>query len=249
MITFSHLGKYGKLGNQLFQIAVSYSHSKKMNTECFFPEWGYSKYLKTPLPTFTQNTGFPLYRENDPFCYREIPNIDNVDLLGYFQNENYFSDYKYQILKILEPSENIRKEASLQMNDIISSKNTAIHVRRGDYLNFPQHHPIPEFDYYKKSIEFLNPFSDNFIVFSDDIEWCKKNFPTDFIFSEEKDEFIDLVKMSMCDNFIIANSSFSWWGSYLNPGSPRVIAPKKWVGSGYENTGWEGVYRKEMILI
>jgi hypothetical protein len=249
MITFSHLGKFGKLGNQLFQIATTYSHARKNNTGYSFPEWKYSKYLKTPLPIITSEFPESFYRENDPFSYREIPNKNQLDLLGYFQNENYFNEYKNEILKLLEPSQDTIDLASSQIPNIGRQKITAVHIRRGDYLNHPNHHPLPPIEYYRASIEMLGRVSDNFLVFSDDIKWCKENFPSGFIFSEESDEFVDLIKMSMCDNYIIANSSFSWWGSYLNDGFPQVIAPKRWVGVGYENTGWSGVYRKEMILI
>jgi hypothetical protein len=88
------------------------------------------------------------------------------------------------------------------------------------------------------------------MIFSDDIEWCKENFSSDFLFSEEKDEFIDLYKMSRCANFIIANSSFSWWASFLNKSDDKIIyAPENWVGRGYLGTSWRQVYRKEMKII
>jgi hypothetical protein len=136
------------------------------------------------------------------------------------------------------------------MGHHIGKRITAIHIRRGDYLKFPGHHPIPHMDYYNKSIEILRDDTDLFMVFSDDIEWCREQFIGNFIFSDEIDEFIDLLKMSKCDNFIIANSSFSWWGSYLcKNNNKKTIAPFNWVGPEYKNKGWEQVYRKEMIKI
>jgi hypothetical protein len=246
MITFSHLGKYGKLGNQLFQIAAVYSHCIGNRMEFIFPEWKYNSYLKIPIRTGSVPSGMILYKEKDPFSFTAIPNRDNMDLIGYFQNENYFNGREEKIRELFEPSNFIKsKIESIDLQGI-----TAIHVRRGDYLNFPLHHPIPTMDYYDRAIDNLKDQSKNFMVFSDDIEWCKKKFPSNFLFSEEKDEFVDLYKMSKCSNFIIANSSFSWWASFLSESSDKIIyAPENWVGSGYSGTGWRQVYRKEMIII
>jgi len=246
MIAFSHLGKYGKLGNQLFQIAVVYSHCIRNGKEFIFPEWKYNSYLKTPIRTGSIPPGLILHREKDPFSFTPIPNIDNIDLIGYFQNENYFNGQEDTIRDLLEPSDFVK----FKIEEINLDGITAIHVRRGDYLNFPLHHPIPPMDYYNRAIENLKDRTSNFMIFSDDIEWCKENFSPDFLFSEEKDEFIDLYKMSRCANFIIANSSFSWWASFLSRSENKIIyAPENWVGRGYSGTSWRQVYRKEMKII
>lgn len=246
MVTFSELENYGRLGNQLFQIATVFSHAKKNSFDYGFKNWKYNEYLKTPLPYFIGEC-LSTHREKDPFTYNEIPNINSINLLGYYQNEKYFNQYKDSLNKLFEPSDKVKEILKDELSYYVGQRITAIHVRRGDYLKLPLHHPIPSVDYYLSSMESLKKITDVFMVFSDDIEWCKNNFSDDVIFSETKDEFIDLYKMSMCDNFIISNSSFSWWGSYLNNNNPVVIAPDPWVGTGYKNTGWEGVYRNKMI--
>lgn len=249
MITFSKLGKYGRLGNQLFQISTVVAHGKRYGYGFAFPEWDYNKYLEIPLPRVSSIEGFKNFNERDPWNYSAIPLENNLDLHGYFQNALYFDDYKRDLLEILKPKSEILDGISQKIRDLGSKRITAIHVRRGDYLKFPNHHPIPSIEYYNSSIERLKPYTDIFMVFSDDIQWCKENLAGQFIYSEETDEFIDLYKMSMCDNFIIANSSFSWWGSYLSDKDGKVMAPSQWVGVEYRNKGWRGVYRKEMILI
>ena len=246
MITFSNLGKYGKLGNQLFQIAVVYSHASRNGFQYIFPEWKYNHYLKNEIRTGNIPDGLFVHRERDPFTYLPIPSRDNIDLMGYFQNENYLIGQEENIRNFLEASDSVKSKIdSIDLDGI-----TAIHVRRGDYLNFPLHHPVPSIDYYNKAISELKPRSRNFMVFSDDIEWCKNNFSSDFLFSEEGEEFIDLFKMSRCSNFIIANSSFSWWASFLSRSIDKIVyAPDNWVGRGYSGTGWRQVYRKEMKII
>ena len=103
-----------------------------------------------------------------------------------------------------------------------------LHIRRGDYVTNPNHNVL-ELSYYKKA---LSKFPDDVtvIVFSDDSEWCHKQemFSDDrFMISENNSGYVDMCLMSMCTDFIIANSSFSWWAAWLgNRG--KVIAPKKW---------------------
>jgi hypothetical protein len=249
MITFSRLGKFGRLGNQLFQISAVVSHAWKNGFSFGFPEWEYNPYLKNPLPVFISSSNFKIHQERDPWGYFPIQNSDNIDLVGYFQNSVYFDDYRERILKILEPNDEVKSKIEDKISSHNGKKITAIHVRRGDYLKFPNHHPVPSIEYYKKAIEILDPMTDVFIVFSDDLNWCKENFSNDFLYSEEPDEFIDLYFMSRCDNFIIANSSFSWWGSYLSNKNSKIIAPAQWVGKEYMNKGWRGIYRKKMTIL
>lgn len=228
----------------MFQISAVYTHSMRNGYEFIFPEWKYNSYLKKPIRTGVIPEGLSIHRERDPFSFTPIPKIDNIDLIGYYQNENYLTGYENEIREMFSPTDDI--ESKIEDLDGI----TAIHVRRGDYLNFPLHHPVPPIDYYNNSISQLKSVSKNFMIFSDDISWCKDNFPSDFLFSEEKDEFIDLIKMSKCSNFIIANSSFSWWGSFLSQSNNKIVyAPNNWVGSAYSKTGWRQVYRKEMKVI
>lgn len=245
MITFSNLGKLGRLGNQLFQIAATFAYAKKNGFEYILPEWKYNQYLANPLPVSSHIPNLNKFREADAFSYSRISG-DNLDLVGYFQNEKYFSDLKDEIKSLFRPKDEI---INSQRSSIPFGRLTSIHIRRGDYLKFPNHHPVIDMSYYTKAVNMLRGETDNYLVFSDDIEWCRQNFPSDFIFSNESDEFLDLYKMSLCGNHIIANSSFSWWGSYLSEVRGKVIAPSPWVGSGYEKTGWQEVYRKEMIII
>jgi hypothetical protein len=249
MITFSKIGEYGRLGNQLFQIAAAFSHAKKNNLDFCLPHWEYNQYLKTPIKSCQNIQEFLQHRERDAFKYTEIPNHDNLDLFGYFQNEKYFYEYRDDIINLISPSDDILQKIHDQIYDLRLFRTTAIHVRRGDYLSLQDHHPIPTMEYYNNAIKILDKETDKYLVFSDDIDWCKENFPSHFIFSEEKDEFIDLIKMSKCWNFIIANSSFSWWGSYLGEYESKTIAPSKWLGINYSGKNWDGLYRKNMIVI
>jgi hypothetical protein len=109
-----------------------------------------------------------------------------------------------------------------------------IHIRRGDYLRFPDHHPILPIEYYKTAIDYFK--ADNVFVFSDDIDWCKSNIIGDnIIYIENEKDYIEMYLMSLCENNIISNSSFSWWGAWLNENkNKKVIGPKLWFGNAIQ---------------
>jgi hypothetical protein len=101
--------------------------------------------------------------------------------------------------------------------------------------------------------EAMKHFDDDtlFVVFSDDIDWCKSVFKGDnFIFITNEQDYVDLYLMSLCKNNIIANSSFSWWGSWLNKNEgKKVIAPSKWFGRAYSDWDTNDIYTKNMIKL
>ena len=154
---------------------------------------------------------------------------DNVDLFGYFQSEKYFIDFRENILQdftfkkeILNPAKEFRNQID---GEVIS-----LHIRRGDYLHQSQH-PVQSLEYYEKALSY---FGGNLpvIIFSDDSEWVKnqKIFESDrFIVYEDNSNVIDMCLMTLCDYHIIANSSFSWWGSWIS-NSKKTIVPKLWFG-------------------
>lgn len=116
---------------------------------------------------------------------------------------------------------------------------TAIHVRRGDYVDNPFHVDLGKTDYYEQAIAYF-PY-DNFLVFSDDPKWCQEKWGQDghFKIMDRGDEIEDFNLMSSCKNHIIANSSFSWWSAYLSPNLGKtIIAPsvKNWHTDGMERT-------------
>lgn len=132
----------------------------------------------------------------------------------YFQDESNFKDIEDDVKKIFGEGIGFLEQVG-------------IHVRRGDYVNNTFHTDLTEIDYYERAIA-LFP-NDNFLIFSDDTEWCKKRF-TDkrFQVMEGGDELEDFNMLASCKSIIMANSSFSWWSSYLNPNHGKtIICPKE----------------------
>lgn len=167
----------------------------------------------------------------------ELP--DNVYLDGYWQSELYFSDIADVLrdeLIVVEPPSGRNAELA---HEILSSQAVSLHVRRGDYVSDPvtsQLHGTCDLGYYKRAVAYIEKYISNpvFFLFSDDPAWVRENlrlpYPMHVIdHNGENRAHEDLRLMSMCRHHIIANSSFSWWGAWLNPSPEKiVVAPRKW---------------------
>ena len=172
---------------------------------------------------------------------------NNVHLYGYYQSSLYFEEYKEYIVNLFKNKE-LFKKAKDCFNDLIKGETkeiVSIHVRRGDYVN-SKSHIVQPLDYYKKAMDFFPNCT--FVVFTNDKKWVLENFYKNIIISDF-DEITELYMMSLCDHNIIANSSFSWWGAYLNDKpEKKVIAPKQWFGSKGPKE-WDTIYDKDWIVI
>lgn len=169
----------------------------------------------------------------------------NIILDGYWQSENYFKEIRNIIIKdfiIKIKSDNRNK---LMIEKIKNSNSVCIHIRRGDFVynkKTNKFHGACSLKYYYNAIEIIikkvkNP---TFFIFSDDSQWTKENlklkYPTIYVdINSPKKGYEDLRLMSNCKHFIIANSSFSWWGAWLSNNPNKIVcAPKRWFKNTYE---------------
>ena len=188
---------------------------------------------------------------------RVFTNAKNEYLIGYWQTERYFYPIRWEILKAFTfPSfEPGSKNESLG-KELQQENSVALHIRRGDYLEIGNTSGICTIDYYKKAIahikEKVSPKV--YSVFSDDIDWCIGQFgaiisDSDIRYvnwNKGKESFRDMQLMSLCKHNIIANSSFSWWGAWLNQNPEKiVIAPSLWMNS----EGWSEIIPDDWITI
>jgi len=252
----------GGLGNYMFQISTAYSISLRNNKD-FICDYSDSTVPQKPYSTYTDNIfrkinftdklpSFVSFFENG-VEYNEIPKIDdNVKIFGYFGNEKYFKDYRNEILDLYEIDEKNNNELHEKYSELINYSNTcSIHVRRGDYLNLQDYHKVQSIDYYINAYNEMG-HDKKYLIFSDDTEWCKKNF--DFIKNkviiEGNTDYQDLYLMSLCKNNIICNSTFSWWGAWLNKNNnKKVIAPKNWFGPKYSHLVIDDVFCEGWVVI
>jgi hypothetical protein len=162
---------------------------------------------------------------------------ENIYLDGVWQNETYFANIRDELIHDFTPKIRLSKNAKNYMKDIKGKNSISLHVRRGDYVannHTNSFHGVCDIEYYKNSIEYIcnNVQSPIFYIFSDDIKWCEENFSflKDKIYvNKTKNAIEDLELMKNCHHNIIANSSFSWWGAWLNNFEKKiVITPKIW---------------------
>ncbi|MBD3903822.1 alpha-1,2-fucosyltransferase [Chryseobacterium sp. Ch-15] len=198
---------------------------------------------------FSQKKIYHPYIEQDLTYDKELfefPN-KNIFLKGYFQSEKYFIKFKNQLRKDFEIKSPLKKE-TIDFLKIIEAENSiSLHIRRGDYVNNPAANAIHgtcDLNYYHRAIETIKKEIENpvFFIFSDDIDWAKENLKIDhsthFVdFNDASTNYEDLKLMSNCKHNIIANSSFSWWGAWLNSYKFKiVITPSKWFKTDIHNS-------------
>lgn len=161
-------------------------------------------------------------------------------LIGYFQSEKYFKPIEDTLRKEFTFKIPPSRENGQLLEEMETRTGVSLHIRRGDYVSDPRvkrHHGLCDLDYYSRAIqEITNRVPDpHFYIFSDDPAWVKDNLKTNGTYISHNQglkSYEDLRLMSHCRHHILANSSFSWWGAYLNPRADKiVIAPQKWTNA------------------
>jgi hypothetical protein len=234
MLTYTNFGKSisGNLGNNLFQLAALIGLSKRYKTEACIPtKWKYEQYFKLTHIQIKDTTPTQCIRE--PFFHYCIDSFDEcknefeletIDLLGWFQSKKYWEDYESEIRASLQFKPDL-VDSIFSHQNIIDSSYVAVSVRRGDYETNPNFELLSK-DYYLGA---LKKHFDGFkiVIFSDDFIWCKNNLIgiSNISFAETLSPIQQLCLMSKFENFVIANSTFSWWGAYLSSVNSKVIRP------------------------
>jgi len=240
-IGFNHLGRHGRLGNQMFQyaglrgIAAHHGYDFMIPSSDFkdpYQDHQLFEAFKLKGLTNIGTCAGPYVQEAhfhfDQNLFDNMPDGHNV--YGYLQSTKWFNHIEKDIREDFEFKNEIRVPCEEMMETVEDP--ITLHVRHGDYGC--DNHPICPKEYYDAALSKFDA-KRTVVIFSDDPKWCKSEFPDDrFLVSEGGDNLADLCMMSMCSDFIIANSSFSWWGSWLskNP-DKRIFAPSKWFGHGY----------------
>jgi len=264
----------GGVGNQLFEIAAGYTLAKELGFKYALCETNY-------IPIGGQGNTLPAYRDTLYSKIEFIPSIDNflrykakspnyyplmsdlsnaqtsISLKGHFQSERNFVNYKDEIRDLFTPAggfTNWLLESGFEYPELFDDHEFVfIGVRRGDYLKEPRVHNPCGMKYYEKSMKLLP--AARYYVASDDIEWCKRNFMgPQFVFFDitMKNDLQQLAAMTLFKKYIISNSSFYWWGSYLSIHTkPTVIAPDKWISPLHNRDMWKKdyIYRDDMIIV
>jgi hypothetical protein len=239
----------------MFQYAILQGVSSKNGAEVIFTEEIKNKsYLFNifNLSRFSINSTIieEEYRETKFDFTEEVFSIDNKSFFGYFQSDKYFS----HCADIIRQEFTFNNDTQNRVKDILEPYRDktliSVHVRRGDYLINPEFHPLPSVEYYNKAFNMLDDGNTVFICVSNDLDWCKSNIVQDNLIYQFNSLDTDMCLISKCDHHIIANSSFSWWGSWLSTHpNKKVVAPTPWFGPCAAKYNTKDLYREEFIVL
>ncbi|MGC4041476.1 MAG: alpha-1,2-fucosyltransferase [Flavobacterium sp.] len=229
MITFSRLGTKGNLGNQLFQIASVVGLAKIHQQEYCFPDWSYSAFFQHKLPSCNSHPDFTLIKEKE-FNYHEWNLFSgNFDINGWLQTEKYFDVSKTRELFSFEKG--FEKMVLDKYLSLFDKKTILISVRRGDFVNHPSYFQLGYNYYLQALIQNFPDYKERTLIFtSDDISYCKYHysFLDNAVFLENVPPMEQMVIGINCDDYIISNSTFSWWIAWLGEkGTTRIYRPIK----------------------
>lgn len=252
----------GGLGNQLFQIFALLAAANHAKRPFYFDPKQTSirhgqklSYWHTPLLQalkpfikLQDGVGAPSYiLKERSFRYAPIPlnqNLnDHVKIYGYFQSYKYFAPYQAEIMSLLQINKT-QEELKTKHNPLYSFNETiAVHFRVGDYVRYPNHHPVLPYSYYKKGLSSSSSSITTVLAFYEEADTAfiqekhlkriKQDFPHLKLVTIDHTlaDWEQLLIMSLCQHQIIANSTFSWWGAYLNSNANKqIFYPANWFG-------------------
>jgi len=256
MIVYKDFSK-GRLGNQLFFVAATIGIAKRNNTTySFCSELGhsgidYKLIFENSLP---QTNYVPEKKYNqEGFGYSEVNVDEDTEIIGYFQSEKFFTNCEKEIREQFKFKKEI---VDLVLNHYPEiTKSVSLHIRRGDYVNQPNHHPLMPLEYYGKFLEEHKKEYEKIFVFTDDIEWAKGIYQGDeYVFPSfsEQNDLYSFVLLSQSQSIVIANSTYSWWAAWLNENeNKKIYCPphNKWFGSMYSSLDTKDILPHDWNII
>lgn len=250
----------GGLGNQMFQISHAVCQGWKNNVTSIFKCVSYTPMQANQPTKYIDN----IFRNITFFDYKSQPNrisapwqfVDlkpdwktPIEFYGYFQSSKNFYGFEEKISNLFQPTEEFIDKIYKKFPNLKKEKTVSIHIRRGDYLTINTILPTIDKTYIDECLNQIGNY-DQIFIFSDDIDWAKENLNYDkSIIVENLEDYEDLWLISLCKINIMSNSSFSWWGAFLNKNkNKKVFVPSIWFGpSGEQN--YSDIYESNWIKI
>ena len=248
MLTFKQLGRYGRLGNQMFQVASVIGLATKHGYDYGFPYWqnydhlerfGSSEnidiqsYFRNPLPLVDERYFEPYFMH---WGYHDVRLNDNTDIAGHMQSEKYFAHCSDTIRHYFEFAQDVEP---------MPEGAICIHVRRGDYDD--HYHPLQRADYYQRALEHMP--SGPVFVFSDDLGQAREMLGNEYNYIEGNHYMKDLQLMAKCTHFILSNSTLCWWGWWLSNTEGKCVIPRNWFGKAAWSITADDIYTPKQIVL
>lgn len=220
--------------------SLSYRIGKKINYNLSYKFDVLFSFVLNLFGVYTIDNGYMKFKKSI---------TKNKYINGYLQSDRYFDKNKETLIKELTLKNGLSKENELLADQMKKNNSVCIHIRRGDFVDIGG--IVCTHQYYIEAVKYLKEKLKDveFYVFSNDINWVKENikFPTNVNYIDKMNSsYEEIVLMSSCNNFIISNSTFSWWGQYLSSNDDKiVIAPDKWFVDGQR----EDIYQQNWLIM
>ena len=239
---FSTAFLMGGLGNQMFQIANAYSQGLDGSVDTVFRPFSQTNLQGHQTEKYVNNIFKKIkfvnsledyaryYEPNWHYNDKKFLWDKSIEFYGYYQSSKNFLSFSNEVISLFEMDYETKNYLLEKYNQLYHPDNISIHVRRGDYVNYPNTHPVISKSYIDSSLNEIGKY-DYIFVFTDDKNWVKNNLNYNNMIFVDEEDYIELWLMSLCKNNILSNSSFSWWGSFLNTNkNKKIIAPSIWFG-------------------
>lgn len=259
----------GQLGNQMFQIATAYAYALDHHLQLYVPSL--SKQTKWGVPVnretmFRRVCGkdypyWPRAAYHEPrFGYEPLPSCVNRQIIGFFQSEKYFAHHRREILDLFAYDQKDIDLVQERYPQLVTEPHL-VGVQLRSYLreDVSESHPTYGREYFRQAMSQFPPEC-LFVVVSDRIELAKRilsDLPHRMLFVEKQSYYHDMLVLSLCQDFVLTNSTFGWWGAWLSEApNKRVITPSPWFGPAYAELdtkdivpeSWEIIHCPQAIL-
>ena len=251
----------GQFGNQLFEIAAAYAYSLDHNISLTVPDLinrthdgiphNAKRVFLAKIPTYSPSSSPALVWQEPSFNYSPIPDSPSIHLQGYFQSDKYFKHRREEILQLFAVPEKLKEEILIKY-PVLASDQLVVGIQIRDYgketyLQPPgAYHPTIGRSYYQKAIAHF-PENTLFLVSTNSPQFAKKcteGLAKNIIYLNGADHIEEFYTLVLCKSFIISNSSFGWWASWLSTAQNKeVIAPNPWFSLPYDNNSM----RKDLL--
>lgn len=245
---------YGQLGNNLFQVATGTALAWNNNAKLYLQEFDSNspiyKHVFFRFDNSTPTEPIQFQWQEPTYAYKNISYHPNMQIAGYFQSEKYFHHYRDRLLNLLAPHPDDESYIQKKYQWIITHPNTVGIQLRYYKWEFPTEDLYPQYgkDYLETAMS-LFPKSSLFVVSSNNLAFARSCIPywvENIVFIENEPNYIDLYLLSYCKHNIITNSSFGWWGAWLNRNPDKiVIRPHIWI----KGLSTQDVCPKEWIVL
>lgn len=244
------VGLMGQLGNQLFQIATAYAYALDHNLLLTIPDlqnnhsnnipYNAKKLFLDKISSLAPSSPVKKHWSEPSFNYTEIPSSKQIHLNGYFQSEKYFKHRRAEILELFTPPAELQ-ETILAKYPFLSSDALVVGIQIRDYRKEQptgSYHPTKTRSYYEKAMSYF-PKDTIFLISSNNsilAKECTEGLSSNNIYLQGEDYIEEFYTLVLCKSFIIGNSSFGWWASWLSTAKDKiVIAPDQWFSLPYDN--------------